>query len=106
MNLFTRFDPNAPEEQLMTLLQTPGQRLERIVSTGQSSPPGFWYDQEETEWVTLLSGEARLDTETGPVTLQPGDTLLLPAHFRHRVDYTSKEPPCIWLCLFFPEESR
>ena len=56
--------------------------------------------------MTLLSGEARLDTETGPVTLQPGDTLLLPAHFRHRVDYTSKEPPCIWLCLFFPEESR
>ena len=106
MNLFSPPPSFGPEEELAVLWERPGARVERIVSSGHSSPPGFWYDQEETEWVTLLSGEARLDTETGPVTLQPGDTLLLPAHFRHRVDYTSKEPPCIWLCLFFPEESR
>ena len=49
-------------------------RIERIVSTGQSSPPGFWYDQADDEFVVLLSGSARLRFEEGYVTLdmKPG----------------------------------
>jgi cupin 2 domain-containing protein len=48
------------EEQLVEWLSHPGLRIERIVSTGQASPPGFWYEQPQAEWVLLLQGEARL----------------------------------------------
>ena len=76
-------------------------RVERIVSTGQASPPGFWYDQDEDEWVVLLSGDARLRYEDGSVlSLNAGDFLFIPAHVRHRIDGTSRESPCIWLAFF------
>ena len=62
-NLFSDLPtlPIAPEaaERLETLLVRPGLRIERIVSTGQASPPGFWYDQPDAEWVVLVSGDAR-----------------------------------------------
>ena len=78
-----------------------GGRLEHIVSTGQSSPPGFWYDQEEDEWVCLLQGEAVLELESRQVPLRRGESFFLPAHCRHRVASTSSDPPAVWLCVFF-----
>lgn len=100
MNLFSDYLARSPEEQAAVLLETGSLRVERIVSTGQISPPGFWYDQEEDEWVTVLQGSAQLETEDGPIVLQRGDSCFLPAHFRHRVSFTSTEPACIWLCVF------
>jgi cupin 2 domain-containing protein len=79
--------------------------IERIVSQGEVSPPGFWYDQEQAEWVLLLQGSAELAFEDGSkIGLQTGEYLLLPAHQKHRIDYTSKNPPCIWLCVFADEK--
>lgn len=76
-------------------------RIERIVSTGQASPPGFWYDQADDEFVVLLSGAARLQFEEGDVTLdmKPGDWVEIPAHVRHRVETTQAEPPTVWLAV-------
>jgi cupin 2 domain-containing protein len=75
--------------------------IERIISTGQASPEDFWYDQEQDEWVVVLQGSARLAWEDGrQLDMHPGDWVLLPAHQRHRVDWTSKNPPCIWLAVF------
>ena len=93
---------NQPDEEIFEeLLRTSSFRVERIVSTGQASPPGFWYDQEKDEWVALLQGEAALEFEDGSAeTLRSGDWIFLPAHMRHRVASTSKEPPCIWLAVF------
>ena len=97
--------PDEKGERFDTLLAGEGPwRLERIVSSGQASPPSFWYDQEEDEWVTLLSGEATIlllngDGSTETVDLVPGRALLLPAHRRHRVAKTSVAPPCVWLAL-------
>lgn len=86
------------------LLTRPGLRVERIVSTGQASPPGFWYDQAEHELVVLLHGQADLtvDAPDGTVThrLRAGDWLELPAHRRHRVEAT--DTPTVWLALFWP----
>jgi len=79
-------------------------KIERIVSTGQITPNNEWYDQAQQEWVLLLQGKATLlfDNENGTkIHLQTGDYLLIPAHKRHRVIFTSKEPPCIWLAIFF-----
>jgi len=76
-------------------------RIERIVSTGQASPPGFWYDQPDDEFVVLLTGAACLRFENGDVTLdmKPGDWVEIPAHVRHRVESTQADPPTVWLAV-------
>ena len=76
-------------------------RIERIVSTGQASPPGFWYDQPDDEFVVLLTGAASLCFEEGGVTLdmKPGDWVEIPAHVRHRVESTQADPPTVWLAV-------
>ena len=89
-NLFAGIPENIPEEIIEILLKTPGFHLERIVSAGQATPEGEWYDQETHEWVVLLSGSAGLllEGETQVRVLRPGDYLLIPAHCRHRVEWT------------------
>ena len=75
-------------------------QIERIVSTGQTTNSGQWYDQELDEWVLLLQGEAELSyIDDTRIKLKAGDYLLIPAHTKHRVEYTSIEPPCIWLAV-------
>ena len=88
-------------EELITVLAERGNvRIERIVSTGQISAD--WYDQAETEFVVLLDGNAVVDFENGrSVVMSKGDTLLIKPHERHRVSFTSSEPPCVWLCVFY-----
>ena len=101
-NLFAGLPQSAQPEEIVTeILSRPGLRIERIVSTGQSSPPGFWYDQPWDEWVALLEGEARLRFETEPSErdLKPGDHVFIPAHARHRVEETSAKPPAVWLAV-------
>lgn len=99
-NLFDFPQGVLAEEQVELLHEDDAIRIERIVSTGQVSPPGFEYDQNENEWVTVLQGNAVLLVEGRRVALARGDRLWIPAHQRHRIDYTSTEPPCIWLCVF------
>jgi len=99
---------NLPElpltEELTSVLAESGKvRIERIVSTGQVSD---WYDQDETEFVALLEGNAIIEYEDGKtITISRGDTLLIKPHERHRVSYTSSEPPCVWLCVFYQQSS-
>jgi len=92
-----------PDEVVGLLLDRPGVRIERIVSTGQTTPEGLWYDQETDEWVLVVAGAARLRIE-GEATdreLGEGDWILLPAHCRHRVTWTRAEPPTVWLAVHF-----
>ncbi|MFM9939795.1 MAG: cupin domain-containing protein [Hyphomicrobiaceae bacterium] len=91
-----------------TLVTGAGVCLERIVSFGQASPEGFWYDQTKAEWVTVLTGRARIRVadQANDITLGPGDTVLLPAHCRHRVEWTDPDQPTIWLALFVDGELR
>ena len=91
------------EELFERLIETPGLLVERIVSTGQITPEGEWFDQGRDEFVLLVSGGARLriENETDDRELAPGDWLLLPAHCRHRVTWTQAEPPTIWLAVHF-----
>ena len=80
-------------------------RIERIVSYGHVSPEGFWYDQDEDEWVLILEGSARIDFADGTeVAMEKGSHLLLPRHVPHRVARTSS--PCIWLAVFADSLSR
>ena len=103
MNLL-RDLPNAGAGEVTDILvAAPGVRIERIVSLGQASPPGFWYDQPEGEFVLLLAGAARLrfEDEADDRTLSPGDWLHIPAHRRHRVAWTDPQTPTIWLAVLY-----
>lgn len=96
-------------------------RVERIISMGEVTPEGFWYDQEEDEFVCLVSGSARLEfkkrcendrdlekfkeinglnSENYELEMNKGDCLLIPRHIVHRVSYTAVDNECIWLCVF------
>lgn len=102
-NLFAALPGVSRDEVIDTLVQAPGIRIERIVSTGQMTPPGQWYDSERDEWVALLAGAARLRFESEPRerTLAAGDWLRIPAHARHRVEWTDPARPTVWLAVHF-----
>lgn len=102
-NLFENLAAQASEEEFAVIAEQAGARIERIVSTGQASPPGFWCDQDWTEWVLVVSGKAALRFETEPTAriLGPGDWVEIPPHARHRVDWTEAERPTVWLAVHF-----
>jgi cupin 2 domain-containing protein len=91
----------SPPEQVDLLMETRALRLERIVSTGQATPPGEWFDQDRDEWVVVLRGRAgiRFADQDGVQELRPGDWLHIRAHRRHRVEWTDAREPTIWLAL-------
>lgn len=92
-----------PEEFSEILAGSGEIMVERIISHGHTTPPGSWFDQEMDEWVALLQGDALLLFSDGPeLEMHAGDSTLIPAHRRHRVERTSTDPPCIWLALHFP----
>lgn len=92
-----------PKEELFeALLDNDKVLIEKVVSTGQVTPSGEWYDQDRDEWLVVLQGEGELSYEDGSrIKLITGDYLFIPAHQKHRVEYTSVEPACIWLTIFF-----
>ncbi|MGD1935080.1 MAG: cupin domain-containing protein [Candidatus Phaeomarinobacter sp.] len=100
-NLFSDLPKSAlADEQFNALLENGPVKIERIVSTGQTAPDTGWFDQEQDEWVCVLDGEAHLEIENGATNqLKTGDWMLLPAHCRHRVTYTRKTPPTVWLAV-------
>lgn len=102
-NLYADLPIHLPEEVTETLAQSPQVRIERIVSHGHHSPPDFWYDQAEHEWVILLKGEAHLRFAHEPALthLRPGDHVLIPAHVKHRVEWTTPDEDTVWLTVFY-----
>lgn len=102
-NLFADLPTALPEERIEVLAESQHVRIERIVSTGQASPSGFWCDQDEAEWVVVLKGEARLHFEGDdePTTMRPGDHVLIPPHRKHRVEWTTPDEPTMWLAVFY-----
>ena len=101
-NLLDDLPPDLSTEQIQTILAAPAVRIERIVSGGHVSPPGFWYDQAEHEWVVVLAGAARLRFEDGEtIEMRAGDYVNIAAHRRHRVEWTHPEEPTVWLAIHY-----
>jgi cupin 2 domain-containing protein len=102
-NLFQSVPEGLAEELIESLGRSEHVRIERIVSRGQVTPEGCWYDQEDHEFVLLVSGRARLAyaDATPAVALAPGDWLIIPAHVRHRVDWTDPDQDTIWLAVHY-----
>jgi cupin 2 domain-containing protein len=103
INIFAEIPKPLPEELFDCILKQDNILIERIVSNGHVTPLEQWYDQAEDEWVMLLQGQAILLFEENQqlVRLAPGDYLLIPAHTRHKVDWTLPDFNTIWLAIFF-----
>ena len=102
-NIFAEVPKSSGQEQFLTLFKSESVKIQRIVSKGYSSPPDFWYDQAEDEWVIVLRGDATLEFEGGElVRMKEGDHVTIPRHVRHRVQQTSAET--IWLAVHVPDQ--
>ncbi|WP_037439099.1 cupin domain-containing protein [Shewanella mangrovi] len=105
LNLLDALPPFLAAEQFDTLINHPQLRIERILSHGQQTPAGQWYDQAEHEWILLLQGAARIQyADNSEVALTVGDSLLLPAGCRHRVSWTTPAEITVWLAVFYPAD--
>lgn len=104
--LLTAIPKITGEESFETLVAVDGMKVERIVSQGHATAAGEWYDQTWHEWVLLVKGEALLliEGEQAPHRLLPGQWMLLPAHCRHRVEWTLPDQDTVWLALHWPEQ--
>jgi cupin 2 domain-containing protein len=102
-SLLAELPARLPDELIQPLVQSEAIRIERIVSAGHSSPPGFWYDQDMHEWVLLVSGKARLRFEgrDEPVEMVPGSYVNIEAHTRHRVEWTEPNVATVWVAVHY-----
>lgn len=101
-NIFDCIPENLDEEIFQQLVDGDNVRIERIISRGHSSPESGWYDQDRNEWVLVLKGEAVLlleDEQT--VNLKAGDYINIPAHKKHRVEWTDPDSETIWLAVHY-----
>jgi len=102
LNLFASLPEQLTAEQFDELLSRPTVRVERILSYGQVTPEGQWYDQVEHEWVLVLQGAGRIQYADGSeILLNVGDSVDIPAHCRHRVSWTAPQQLTIWLTVFY-----
>lgn len=101
INLFADLSARLPDELVTTLLEAAEVRIERIVSHGHASPDGFWYDQDRHEWVLVLTGAAKLRFEDETLDMKPGDFVNIPAHRKHRVEWTTPDEPTVWLAVHY-----
>ncbi len=106
--LFEDLPATLADERVDTLVRSGDTRIERIVSTGQTTAEGDWYDQAWDEWVCVIAGAAAvlIEGERVPRTLQPGDWLFLPAHCRHRVTWTAEDRATVWLAVHVGEAQK
>lgn len=102
-NILAAVPDRAPEEIFETLVDSGSVRIERIISEAHASPEGFQYDQDQNEWVLVLQGSAALkcDLEEELVLLNPGDWIDIPAHVKHRVEWTDPVRKTVWLAVFY-----
>ena len=105
-NLFQNLPEALSGEVMEVLVKTKKCRIERIISKGHSSPEDFWYDQEQDEWVMVLAGKAGIAFQKNDtiVEMNPGDSILIPAHERHRVAWTDPGTETVWLAVHIWEE--
>ena len=103
-NIFKDIPGKIPEELIETLSETRDVKIERIVSRGHASPSGFWYDQTRNEYVILLRGRAGLlfEGEQRARVMEPGDYVDIPAHVKHRVEWTEPDQETVWLAVHYP----
>ncbi len=100
-NIFADLPSRLPDEVISTLIKAENLRIERIVSHGHFSPAGFWYDQDQQEWVMVLTGQAKLRLGDELIEMKAGDYVNIPANMKHRVEWTTPDEPTVWLAVHY-----
>jgi len=104
-NIFAGASKPIGRELFLTLFENGAVKIERIVSQSHTSPPGFWHDQPQDEWVIVLRGHAALEFAGGEsIEMMEGDYLTIRSHVKHRVSRTG--PDTIWLAVHVQAGSR
>lgn len=122
INIFDLKDLSVNEEIIKILFKNENVKIEKIISTGQTTD---WQESNKNEFVILIQGNAEIEyydnrmcedknfktnenimknlknTNDMKLQLGKGDIILIKKGERHRVSYTSKNPCCIWICIFF-----
>lgn len=101
-NIFDAIPANLEKEVFQRLLESDVVTIERIISKGHKSPASGWYNQDKNEWVMVLTGEAKLlFADETSITLKAGDFINIPAHRKHKVEWTAPDIETIWLAVFY-----
>jgi cupin 2 domain-containing protein len=100
-NIFEKIKIDKKDEQFFEIFKNDKIKIEKIVSNGQKSPKDFWYEQDKSEYILLLSGFAILEFEDFEIELKKGDCLNIDAFLKHRVKFTSLDEPTIWFAVFY-----
>ncbi len=101
-NIFSNIPNLVADELFKTLHESKNLKIERVVSDGHASPSGFWYDQDQNEFVIVLEGKATIEYKDGPAfEMSKGDYIIIHAHQLHRVVSTSQERKTIWLTVTY-----
>ncbi len=106
-NIFPGIKNQSPEEIFEPIIKTNQFKIERIISSGQSTDKGNWYDQDVDEWVILLKGSVGLlfESNNEKIIMKPGDYINIPAHQKHRVEWTVADEETIWLSVRYRNET-
>ncbi len=106
-NIFSGINYQSSEEIFETIIKTNQFKIERIISSGQSTDKRKWYDQDVDEWVILLKGSAGLlfENNTEEIIMKPGDYVNIPAHQKHRIEWTDSNEETIWLAVHYQNET-
>ncbi len=101
-NLFQNIPDKLQKELFETIAESDNIKIKKIISDGHTSPPGFWYDQDQNEFVMVLKGNAILEFDDGTTQeMGEGDYQIIPAHKKHRVSYTDTNEKTIWLAVYY-----
>lgn len=102
-NIFADIPEKIPDEILETIITSRQFKIERIISSGHATADGYWYDQDKNEWVLVLKGNAGLlfEDKKEIVIMKVGDYINIPAHTKHRIEWTDPEEETIWLAIHY-----
>jgi cupin 2 domain-containing protein len=94
-SIFDNATSTTVSESFHPLFENEHVTIERIVSSGDQTPTQYLQDHDE--WILLVRGEAEMTVNGERLSLQAGDTLLLPARVPHEVLSTSAA--ALWLAV-------
>lgn len=101
-NIFESIPTNIQTEVFENIVDSNNVKIERIISKGRASTPTEWLDEQTNEWVIVLQGEAiLLFDNASSVTLKTGDYINIPAHTKHKVEWTTSDTETIWLAIHY-----
>jgi len=91
-NFLSKIPSQIPKEIFESIASSENVKIERIISKGQATQKGKWYDQEKNEFVLVLKGNAVIEFDNNEkVSMNEGDYVIIPKHVKHRVTETSKD---------------